>query len=238
MKRRFQTVVLCLLLGIAPAWAQSSFGEAAQRMSNVQALVEFFFMEAGVYPTQLADIEKAFNFKLPKNFQPVPIPTDPATGRPFVYTVGPKHKSYSLKLPDPQAYGGQTLELTQVPWGWMAWRAEQRRFEELAKLSKYHMEQLATQVEMFAKDNAGKYPVTIDKLFPKYIRRHPQDPLSGQNYQYKPFGDGYIIANPNPERYGLKMFQYSSSQGMQVEPLPSKPQMPKTNVQPSAAPTP
>ena len=123
-------------------------------------------------------------------------------------------------------YGGQNLRFEHVKWGWLAWRAEQRRFEELAKLSKHHIEGIATQVEMYAKDNNGKYPETLDGLFPKYLRRHPQDPITGKNYLYKTLADGYLISNPNPERYGLKLFQYSSTRGMQVEALPENAELP------------
>lgn len=227
--------LLWFILMIAPVLAEASYEQAAQNMGALQAQLEFFFMEAGVYPAELGDIEKAFNNdnKLPKNFEPVKVPVDPATGKAFVYKVGPKHKSYTLTLPDPQAYGGQNLKFEQVRWGWLAWRAEQRRFEELAKLSKHHIEGIATQVEMYAKDNAGKFPSTIDELFPKYLRRHPQDPITGKNYLYKPLADGYIISNPNPERYGLKMFQYSSTRGMQVEALPEDAALPSpTQTQP------
>lgn len=212
-----------------PAQAQQDpYADAVTRISTVQSMLEFFFMEAGVYPAELEDLNRAFNERVPKGFKPVPVPLDPATNKPFAYQVGPKHKSYTLGFPDAAKYSGPPLKLTQVQWGWLAWEAERKRFEQLAQLSKEHMELLATQLEMFAKDNGGKYPTAMDELFPKYIRRHPQDPLTGKNYQYKPLADGYIVSNPNPERYGLKLFQYSSSQGWQVEALPAEPKAPES----------
>ncbi len=207
------------LLSPAPA-PTTEFEAAFRNLSSLQAMLEFFFMEAGVYPGSLDDLNTAYNSKLPQGSKAVPIPKDPATGKNFVYIPGANRKGYLLRFPEPQKYGlGMNIELTPVSWGWLALRAERKRFEELAKLSKYHMETLATQVEMFAKDNKGEFPETLDLLYPKYIKRHPQDPITGKNYIYKTLADGYLVASPNPERYGLRLFQYSSSQGIIVEAL-------------------
>jgi len=191
-----------------------------QEIGSLRAMLEFFFMEAGVYPPTLDELNVAFNAQLPKGSSAVPIPKDPATGKDFVYRPAPNRKSYALTFPDGSAYGLKSgFELTPVNWGWLALRAERKRFEEMVKLSKYHIETLATQVEMYAKDNNGSYPDNLDELYPKYIKRHPQDPVTGKNYKYKQLADGYIVGSPNPERYGLSIFQYSSSQGIQVEVL-------------------
>ncbi len=200
--------------------AVSPLQKGLQEISSLQSMLEFFFMEAGVYPTELGDLNAAFNFQLPKGARPVVVPKDPLTGEPFVYVPAANRKGYALRFPDPGKYGlAKDLELRPVSWGWLALRAERKRFEELAKLSKYHMETLATEIEMFAKDNQGAYPKTLDPLYPKYINRYPQDPITGKNYGYQQLADGYLISSPNPERYGLKMFQYSSSRGMLVEAL-------------------
>ena len=192
-----------------------------QELSSLQAMLEFFFMEAGVYPPTLEELKVAYNAELPRGARPVEVPKDPSTGKEFVYRVAQNRKGYYLSFPDPTRYGLPAgFELGPVSWGWLALRAEQRRFEEMVKLSKYHIESLATQIEMFAKDNSGAYPQNLDQLYPKYIKRHPQDPVTGKNYAYKQLADGYIVGSPNPERYGLKIFQYSSSKGIQVEILP------------------
>lgn len=205
-----------------PPTGGKTFQDAIAQMSALQSMLEFFFMEAGVYPAELSELSAAFNYQLPKNARAVVIPRDPATGEQFVYTPAANKKGYKLRFPDGSKYGAQgSVELTNVSWGWLALRAERMRFEEMAKLSKFHMETLASAVEMFAKDNNRKFPETLDPLYPKYINRFPQDPITGKNYTYKLLGDGYLISNPNPERYGLKFFQWSSSQGMQVEALPA-----------------
>jgi hypothetical protein len=207
-----------------PAAPAASGGSALQNgiteMSALQAMLEFFFMEAGVYPAELDELAAAFNYQLPKGARAVAIPKDPATGQSFVYVPAPNKKAYRLRFPDPSKYGPEgAMELSSVNWGWLALRAERMRFEEMAKLSKYHMETLATEIEMYAKDNKGVYPDNLDSLYPTYIKRHPQDPITGKNYLYKKLADGYLLSNPNPERYGLKLFQYSSSRGMIVEAL-------------------
>lgn len=222
------SLLLSILLLCAPVWAQEgevespevSLQSGLQELSRMQSLLEFFFMEAGVYPPTLKELDLAFNAELPRGASRVPIPKDPSTGEAFVYSVEANRKGYTLRFPDATKYGlPADFEFRPVSWGWLALRAERNRFEEMVKLSKYHIESLATQVEMYAKDN-GAYPKTLDELYPKYIKRHPQDPVTGKNYSYKQLADGYIVASPNPERYGLRVFQYSSSQGIQVEVLP------------------
>ena len=228
---RFIAIGLAVLLLSAPGLAQEenappaksdlSIQAGLQELSSLRAMLEFFFMEAGVYPPTLKELNLAYNSELPTGARPVPMPKDPATGKEFIYRVEQNRKGYTLTFPDPTMYGLPAgFQLRPVSWGWLALRAERKRFEEMVKLSKYHIELIATQVEMYAKDNNGTYPKNLDALYPEYIKRHPQDPVTGKNYSYKQLADGYIVASPNPERYGLKLFQYSSSQGIQVEVLP------------------
>lgn len=236
----FLSIALCS----SPAWAQaegegegeveaspapvettttstaSTYHQGVAAMSALQSMLEFYFMEAGVYPAELSELNAVFNYQLPKNARAVVIPRDPATGEQFVYTPTANKKGYRIRFPNPAKYGTEgNLELNGVNWGWLALRAERMRFEEMAKLSKYHMESLASALEMFAKDNNRAFPQNLDVLYPRYIKRHPQDPITGKNYDYKQLADGYLISSPNPERYGLKVFQYSSSRGMLVETL-------------------
>lgn len=200
---------------------KNSVQRGVGELSALQALLEFFFMEAGIYPPTIEELDLAYNTELPQGARAVPIPKDPVSGKDFVYRPSPDRKGYYLSFPDPTRYGlPADFEMRPVTWGWLALRAERNRFEEMAKLSKYHLETLATQVELYAKDHGGVYPENLDDLYPKYIKRHPQDPISGKNYSYAQTEDGYIIVNPNPERYGLEVFQYSSTLGIEVEVLP------------------
>ncbi|MEW6284529.1 MAG: hypothetical protein AB1758_38295 [Candidatus Eremiobacterota bacterium] len=195
--------------------------EAWARMSKVQAMLEYYFMEWGEYPGSLAELDRAFNGQKPKNAPGVDIPLDPGTNKPFVYTTDQTRKRYALSIPDPGAYGGVSFTLPSVEWGYMAVLAEQRRFEQIALECGFNLKALATKCELFAKDNGGQFPRSLDQLFPKYIPRYPQCPASGKNYVLTPAQGGYILGCPNPERHGLKLFRYHSAQGMQVEELPA-----------------
>ena len=94
-------------------------------------------MEAGVYPPTLEELNLAYNSELPRGARPVPIPKDPVTGKDFIYRPAENRKGYTLTFPDPTKYGlpaGFTLR--PVSWGWLALRAERKRFEdEVQKLT-------------------------------------------------------------------------------------------------------
>lgn len=214
---------LALLLALAPAArAQDKTLEAWQRMSRLQCLVEYFYMETGVYPLDLAEMDQIFRAKAPRAPKPVAIPLDPATNQPFKYQVDASGRRYTISVPDPSKYGGQKMVLSTLDWGYLADLADLKRFEQVVRQNSAMMKAIATQCEMYAKDHAGKYPEQIDDLLPKYINRVPSDPLTGKNLVYKKLLDGYLISCPNPERYGLKTFLYSSTQGIQMEQMPPK----------------
>ncbi len=237
MRSRLLSLGALLLLLLSPLAAQeeqpaekAGINAGIQGLSHTQALLEFFYMEAGVYPKSLEELNLAFNDRLPAEAKPVDMPSDPATGKPYVYIPDGDRKGYKLRFPDPAAYGLEPdFEFTPVGWGWLSLLAQRKQqvrkplsLEEMAVASKLQIEQLAYKVELYAGDNGGVFPEKLDLLFPKYIKRHPQDPISGMNYNYEVSSQGYLISSPNPEVYGLSVFQYSSTQGMMVEPLVPK----------------
>ena len=216
-------LALGLMLALTPAVrAQDKTPEAWQRLSRLQCLIEYFYMETGVYPLDLAEMDQIFRAKAPRAPKPVAIPLDPAANQPFKYQVDAAGRRYTISVPDPAKYGGQKIALSTVDWGYLADLADLKRFEQIVRQMSNLMKAVATQCEMYAKDHAGKYPEQLDDLLPKYISRFPNDPLTGKNLTYKKLLDGYVIGCPNPERYGLKTFQYSSSQGIQMEQAPPK----------------
>lgn len=224
MKIRLLVMVTALTLLAAalqsPAPAQEGgWKEAVGRMSKIQALLEYFYMETGEYPPNLGVLERSFNQDLPEKAPRVVVPVDPATSKPFTYELSQDRKKYRLAPPDPARYGANAIGLEAIDWGWMAFLAKQRRAEQLALECKFNMEVLATQSEMYAKDHGGKFPSSIDELVPKYIPRHPVCPLTGKNYGFAPGGNGYVISCANAQGHGLKKFSYSSERGMVVEPL-------------------
>lgn len=186
-------------------------------MSRLQCLVEYFFMETGVYPLDLSEMEQVFRSRAPRAPRQVPIPLDPATNQPFKYQVDAQGRKYTISVPDPSKYGNARLVLAPVDWGYLADLADLRRFKAIVEESKAMMKLVATQTEMYAKDHSGHYPDSFDQMMPKYIQKFPSDPLTGKNLVYKKLLDGYTIGMPNPDRYGLKVFTYDSTKGIQME---------------------
>ncbi len=219
-----------------PADTQSNISRAVTAISRLQAIIEYYYMETGIYPASLQELNAALNSRVPRGAKPVKLPVDPATSRPFTYVVAPNRRSYALRFPDPTKYGGFNVTLKPVAWGWMATLARRRQIEAAAIQSKIMIEHIATQCEMYAKDHQGRFPSSLDDLYPKYIKRYPQSPLTGKNYIYKQTVSGYIISDPNPESYGLKEFSYSSREGMRVIPLSTdkKPSHPNRKQAPSS----
>ncbi len=217
-----------LWLAPAPALAQDKSTEAWQRISRLQSLVEHFFMETGVYPLDLNEMDQYYRSKArgaaPK---PIPIPVDPATNQPFNYKL--EGRKYSLTVPDASKYGGTRIAVAAMDWGYLKDLADMQRFAEFVKSQQNMLKMVATYVELYAKDHTSQYPNALDDLLPKYLTRMPSDPLTGKNLGYKKLVDGYEISCPNPEKYGMKTFKYSSAKGIEMEQLPrgDQPKAPK-----------
>jgi hypothetical protein len=208
-----------LWLAPTPALAQDKSTEAWQRISRLQSLVEHFFMETGVYPLDLSEMDQYYRNKArgaaPK---PIPIPVDPATNQPFVYKVD--SRKYSLSVPDASKYGGTRIAVSAMDWGYLKDLADLQRFTEFVRSQQNLLKVVATQVEYYSKDHAGQYPASLDDLLPKYFTKMPSDPLTGKNLLYKKLVDGYEISCPNPEKYGMKHFKYTSAKGIEMEQAP------------------
>ena len=224
-KRLLDGSVAALLGGLLwlapePAHAQDKSTEAWQRISRLQCLVEHFYMETGVYPLDLQEMDQYFRAKAPRAPKPVPIPMDPATNQPFLYKAEGNGRKYSLSVPDPAKYGGAKITLAPMDWGYLKDLADLQRFTEFLRSMQNMLKVVATWVEMYAKDHGGQYPNALDDLLPKYVTKMPSDPLTGKNLAYKKLVDGYVIGCPNPEKYGMKLFQYSSAKGIEMEQMP------------------
>lgn len=208
---------LLVFTSSAPTWAQDKSTIAWQRLSRLQCLVEYFFMQTGVYPLDLAEMEQIFRQRAPRAPKPISIPVDPATSLPFVYKAETNGRKYTLSVPDPSKYGGTKIAVGTMDWGYLSDLEDLRRFSEIVRQTQSMFKVVATQCEYYAKDHAGQYPETLDDLLPKYVTKIPSDPLTGKNLGYKKMVDGYDIACPNPEKYGMKSFHYSSSKGIIME---------------------
>ncbi|MDO5295530.1 MAG: hypothetical protein Q4F00_02650 [bacterium] len=213
--------VLSLWGGTRLASAQSSGWQAGlQQMARLQSLIEYYYMESGVYPVSLEAIEQGFNGMVTEPSMKVVIPVDPVTSKPFVYEVDNSRQTYTLSLPDPMSYGGHALTLTPVDWGWLSIAANQRRVERLTLECTHNIEILATRTEMYAKDHDGKFPPNLGALKPRYMPRIFTCPSMGMDYVYSLQPEkGYTISCPNPQSHGLERFTYNSEKGVDMKPL-------------------
>lgn len=198
-------------------------------MAKIQAMVEYFYMETGVYPKDLKDMEGTYNELVPKEFEKVTVPKDPATGKNFGYVPSPKGDSYVLSCPEPARYGLKKLELSTVQWGWMKAVAQEKRREGFISGCLYNIKGIATAMEMYARKNNKKYPEKVKNLIPEYISCEPKCPLTGKEFIYEVKPGQYKISCPNPSAHGLGALYYSSSEGVRVlreapksEPKPEK----------------
>lgn len=231
MKKHLLAVGMFLTATLS-AWPQDRVGDAWARLSKLQSYIEYVFMETGAYPASLDEMEDLFS-RAPRGTSKIALPLDPATNKPFKYAPDQTRRHYTLTVPDPAAYGGARIAVKEVEWGYLADLADLRRYEQVVRQSGNIMKALATQCELYAKDHQRQYPNSFDELMPKYIQRHPTDPMTGKNFVYRKMADGYLIDNPNPERYGLKTFRYDSRTGLVVEQA-----QPAKAPQPGAAPAP
>ncbi len=230
------------LVGRADGPPTSKNQETWSRMSQIQSMLEYFFLEAGFYPATLEELDQLVNSKAPRNSRTLVIPKDPITNQPFQYVVDRSSKKYRLSVPDASKYDNAGPLLTNMDWGFLSELADLRRYEQIVRHSTNMMKAVATSCELFAKDHKGAFPESLDDLLPKYLGRFPTDPITGKNLSYKKADNGYVVSCPNPDRYGFRIFQYSSANGMQVEqinkPRPDAPDnngrmLPKLKFEPS-----
>ena len=213
--------VLLLWGGASPIFAQEGgWQDGLRQMARLQSLIEYYYMESGVYPVSLEAIEQGFNGMVKEPSMKVVVPVDPVTSKPFVYEVDNSRQTYTLSLPDPMSYGGHAITLTPVDWGWLAIAANQRRVERLTLECTHNIEILATRTEMYAKDHNGQFPANLNALKPRYMPRIFTCPSMGMDYVYSLQPDkGYTIACPNPQSHGLERFIYNSEKGVDMKPL-------------------
>ncbi len=215
-------LVLLAVVTLGAGAAEDKLTDCWSRLARIQAYVEYFYMETGIYPPSLDDLEKILNDQAPQKSRLIKLPVDPATNKPFRFLLEKEGKRYQLTVPDAAAYGGKAPALGNVDWAFLSGLAEKRRFEQMLMQSATMLKAVAGACEMYAKDHNKQYPSTLDDLMPKYLQRVPSDPLTGKNLLYKKTVDGYQIVNPNPEKYMLKLFIYDSSSGLKVEQLDAR----------------
>lgn len=219
------TVILCILtLSLVPVMGAEEkgdkLGECITALSKMQAYIEFYYMETGIYPKSLAELDRIFNEDVETAKDKLLFPKDPATGKDFIYTTGKDYLSYTLSAPDPSAYGLKKLTVPSVNWGWMNVVAQEKRRMAFAQFCKFNVEFLSQAVNKY-KSAEKKVPADLKLLIPKYLKGVPLCPASGREYVYKGGTDSFSITCPNPKDHGFKSFIYTSKDGFKAEPAES-----------------
>lgn len=182
-------------------------------MSRLRVYIEFLYMEAGDYPATIEQLESDLNSILPRGLKHIEIPKDPATGKAFIYTRSEDKKSYTLRAPEPSAYGLDEVKISAVDWAGFAVVAEERKFRFLQTISVENIRALATALEFYAKDNGGKFPQELKQLIPNYLKSMPVCPVTGKFFEYQLNGNDYTIRSPGVKELRLNELMFSSKQG-------------------------
>jgi len=182
-------------------------------LSQARVYIEFYYMEAGDYPTDLKQLEKDLNSILPKNLEQISIPLDPATGKPFIYKSAEDRQSYIISVPDASLYGMSKIEFPNVKWGGFTVVAEDRKFKFLGTICIQNIKHIATAIEFYAKDHKGKYPKKLKDLIPRYLPSMPVCPITGKFYEYKKEGEDYYVKCPNPKEHKMEILMFSTRRG-------------------------
>lgn len=221
-------LVLCMLFllmwsNISSLSADEKGGELSRLLaaiSKLQAYIEFYYMETGIYPKSLSDLDRIFNEDVEQESDKIVFPKDPATGKSFVYATGKDLLSYKLSVPDPAAYGLESMTISSVNWGWMNFIAQEKRRVAFAQFCKFNIEFIAAAVDKY-KGTEKKLPPDLKELIPKYLKSLPGCPAFGKEFIYKVEGENYSITCANSKDHGFKTFRFTSNGGFRVEPIES-----------------
>lgn len=203
--------------------------------ARMQVLIEYYFMESGLYPVSLKALEHSFNIGLPADAPKVILGNDPLSGKPFVYEVSKDRRHYTLSMPEPAQYGQDIPNLETIDWGWLLLAAEGKRIERLLSDCTRNINELATACEIYAKDHNKAFPAKLEALRPQYMFRELRCPASGKPYIYVFRRGGYTIECPEASKHGLGSVKYDSDKGLFVTGADSeKSQETKAEVKPNA----
>jgi hypothetical protein len=191
----------------------AKLSNAAGALAKVQTLLEFYYMETGVYPDTIEEMLAQYNQGVKNSDEPVRVPTDPATGRKLVYVPNTERTSYVVRVPDPSQYGVASLEVKSLDWGWMnGLAAEQKKRRLIARCASLQ-DGIAAALNQYNKDNHNKYPDSLQELVPKYMKTLPNCPAAKKPYKYSHDARGFEVICPEPSAHGLETFMFSSTEG-------------------------
>jgi len=196
-------------------------------MSQIQAYIEFYYMETGVYPKSLKDLEKIYNEEAVKEADKVVIPRDPITGKDFIYECNKEANTYRISCPDPTLYGMKKCELAPVKWGWMNIIPEEKKRKAYATFCRINLEAISAAIKKYT-EQEKKAPKSLKEMVPAYLKVVPGCPLSGKDYVLTLKGNEIVITCPNPKEHGFTVFEIDSKSGFKGTPVPAQVEQPKT----------
>lgn len=205
----------------APAAPENKLELCVKNMAKVQTLIEYFYLQSGMYPENLESLSKSYNTTSDKNLdekEMVKIPKDPATGKDFVYKFDKKNPTtYLLAIPDPKLYGIEKIDITPLDWGWMKTFAGEERRKWGISICVDLLKRLATDVEIYASENKKQFPKDLDAII-KAKLDVPEVltcPVCTKKYVYELNKDNsYSIKCPDPAAHKLKQLEYDSLKGV------------------------
>lgn len=225
MKKIISFIMLFILTAgaLSAQDKQQQLSRCISDMSAIQSYLEFYYMGTGDYPKSLEDLNSILNEDLVPGSVKIAIPSDPATGKSFVYKVAATQKTYTLSAPEPAQYGMEKLELSQIPWGWMDEVAKAKSLRTRGQICRGYLELLTVSVKNYqAKEK--KLPPSLDVLAPDYIKALPDCPQCGKPYRMENKGDDFIIYCAEPASHKCSVFQSSLRSGFKSKLLEEKKQ--------------
>lgn len=199
----------------------NKLSECIKNISKLQSLIEYFYLQSGIYPDSLESLDKSYNIPPDKSTEikeKIEIPKDPATGKSFVYKFDEKTPDkYFLTIPDPKAYGVERIELNAIDWGWMKTYAGEERRKWGISICIDLLKRLATDIEIYASENKKQFPKTLDDLIKaKFdVPEVLTCPVCKKKYVYELNKDNsYVIKCAEPSAHKVKQLEYDSLKGI------------------------
>ena len=208
----------------APSLQQEMQIRCFENLSRTQMLLEVYALNNEFqYPEDLEKLESWLNRDFSRKTEKhLSVPLDPVIQKNFLYIRSEDGLTYTLSPPAPDKYGLPDFSFSNFPWvssekiGTLKREAEKWKKERPLFDCERNLKKLQDALERFYVDNQGVYPVSLEKLLPKYLKEIPACPSSGNAYIYqkKRNGKQFEISCPNPAEHNLQELKITSGSGL------------------------
>lgn len=195
-----------------------------ENLSRTQMLLEVYALNNEFqYPEDLEKLESWLNRDFSRKTEKhLSVPLDPVIQKNFLYIRSEDGLTYTLSPPAPDKYGLSDFSFSNFPWvssekiGTLKREAEKWKKERPLFDCEKNLKKLQDALERFYVDNQGVYPVSLEKLLPKYLKEIPTCPSLGNTYVYqkKRNGKQFEISCPNPAEHNLQELKITSVSGL------------------------